>query len=208
MHSSKIFSHDGRMEAQHGNGRIVILYKNLLHGESFENYNKLIKETGDHYDTMFIYIGDHVDENYEVQKIDLHDYLKIFYGKPEPKPSSSLRGKASARKGDPGTNDLMLFSSDDELETEKNSARRIAAYLKIGSAKRELERLRNEQAREKVEDDTFWKLLEMDYKNDTERKKMEDKRKALKKIWKDFKNNDIKKKYEHRKWHAEPDSQD
>jgi hypothetical protein len=192
-----------RIEAHHDIGKILVLYRNLPHGESPGDYDKLIRETGKHMDTLFLYIGEGADLAYCEKLESLEKLTTEFYGHATTGHSGS-RSAAETGEGNAGTKNLMVGGSDEEdgksaedriKEIEKEYREVEAGLLlqdnwRVHLAKKKAEKRRTEKAKEKLE----------------ERKRFEEQ----KTVWRDFKKKAIEEnkterriKEEKRKWEEE-----
>ena len=113
----------GHIHAAHDTGKILILYRNLPHKESFEDYDELIKNTGkgSEDDVQFIYIGDHVDRSFcSKLRGTLQENLKHFYGE-EAASNGSSAAAEETNEGNGNTKALMVSrDGDDEDAAEKS----------------------------------------------------------------------------------------
>ena len=173
--------------AHHDLGKILVLYRNLPHGESAEDYNKLISETGEHRDTMFLYIGEGADLAYCEKLESLEKFTTKFYGHTTTGHSGS-RPAAATEKGNDGTKNLMVGGSDEEDENGKSRKDRIKEiekeYKKVEAgrllqdnwrvhlAKKRAERMKPEKAKRELEKE---RKRERE-KWEKEREKMEEER--------------------------------
>jgi len=176
------FHTGGHIEANHvshddeeAEGRILVLYKNLPHGESFENYERLIRETGLHKDTIFVYIGKGADPKYCEKFASLEQITTPFYIQATTGHSGSRRAAATG-KGNHGTKKLMVDGSDEEDEDGKSEEDRMKDIVKEF---REVEKRRTEKEERKARaHDIFMDLRTNHQKNHKE---------IDHELWRDFK---------------------
>lgn len=148
----KTFHTGGHIEATHSDGKILILYKNLPHGESPEDYDKLIRDTGTHWDTWFVYIGDEYPEKCQ-QVPSLQAITDEFYKDTAPGHSSSRRAAAGSKNGDDGTEKLFVDSDDEETDDREERAKDNEAIKKLFRQYREEHKLHKKAGKSRTEEE-------------------------------------------------------
>jgi len=125
-----IEAHHVSQDDEGAEGKILVLYKNLPHGESPEDYDRLIRETGLHGDTAFIYIGKGADLEYCDQVISLEEITTRFYRHATTGHSGSRRAAATG-EGNAGTENLMVDDDEGEMDPKSIDERWKKASAKI-----------------------------------------------------------------------------